>query len=64
MPNAACGCVKVSRNTVVDKLWQTRVWDAAEHLGTDEDAVAYLDPALNEGDPALLGAVLGHPEHH
>jgi probable addiction module antidote protein len=38
----------------------TRPWDAAEHLETEEDMVAYLDAALEEGDAALVVAVLGH----
>jgi len=36
-----------------------RKWDAAEHLKTDADMVAYLEAALEEGDPALVAAVLG-----
>jgi probable addiction module antidote protein len=42
-----------------DKL-QTRPWDAAEHLETDDDMIAYLDAALEDGDPALIVAVLGN----
>jgi probable addiction module antidote protein len=38
---------------------RTRKWDAAEHLKTDADMVAYLEAALEEGDPALVAAVLG-----
>jgi probable addiction module antidote protein len=38
---------------------QTRPWDAAEHLETDEDMAAYLEAALEEGDPALVAAALG-----
>jgi probable addiction module antidote protein len=36
-----------------------RTWDAAEHLETDEDMVAYLDAALEDGDAALIVAALG-----
>jgi len=36
-----------------------RKWDAAEHLKTDADMVAYLEAALEEGDTALVAAVLG-----
>lgn len=36
---------------------KTRRWDAAEHLKTDEDMAAYLDAALEEGDPALAAAL-------
>jgi probable addiction module antidote protein len=37
----------------------TRIWDPAEHLITDEDMAAYLEVALQEGDPALIAAALG-----
>ena len=37
----------------------TRPWDAAEHLQTEEDMVAYLEVAFEEGDPALIAAALG-----
>ena len=43
----------------MDKKLETRIWDPAEHLETDEDIAAYLDAALEEGDPALVVAVLG-----
>ena len=38
---------------------QTRPWDVAEHLETEEDMAAYLEAALEEGDPALVAAALG-----
>jgi probable addiction module antidote protein len=34
-------------------------YDAAEFLETDEDIVAYLNAALEDGDPSLLAAALG-----
>ena len=37
----------------------TTLWDAAEHLESDEDIIAYLDAALEDGDPALISAVIG-----
>lgn len=37
----------------------TRPWDPAEHLATDEDMVAYLNVALDEGDLPLIVAALG-----
>lgn len=40
-------------------LSATRPWDAADHLQTDEDRVAYLEAAFEEGDPALIAAALG-----
>ena len=38
---------------------ETRPWDAAEHLETSEDMVAYLEAALEQDDPKLVAAVLG-----
>ena len=37
----------------------TTIWDPADHLKTDEDMVAYLEAALEEGDSALVAAALG-----
>ena len=37
----------------------TRPWDPAEHLTTDEDVVAYLNAALDDGDLSLIVAALG-----
>ena len=37
----------------------TTPWDPADHLKTDEDMAAYLEAALEEGDPALVAAALG-----
>ena len=37
----------------------TTLWDPAEHLHTEEDMAAYLEAALEEGDPALVTAALG-----
>jgi probable addiction module antidote protein len=38
---------------------KTRPWDAAEHLETAEDMAAYLEAALEQGDPALVAAAMG-----
>jgi probable addiction module antidote protein len=38
---------------------KTRPLDAAEHLTMEADMVAYLDAALDDGDPALIAAALG-----
>ena len=35
-----------------------RSWDAAEHLKDKADMAAYLDAALEDGDVALITAVL------
>ena len=37
----------------------TRPWSAADHLNTEEDVVAYVDAAFEDGDPALIAAALG-----
>lgn len=34
-------------------------YDAAEYLATDADIAAYLNAALEDGDPQLLAAALG-----
>ncbi len=41
----------------------THLWDAAEHLETEEDMALYLEAALEEKDPALISAVLGDIAH-
>ena len=38
---------------------QTRPWDVVEHLETEEDMAAYLEAALEDGDPGLIAAALG-----
>ena len=38
---------------------QTKPWDGAQHLETEEDMAAYLEAALEDGDPGLVAAVLG-----
>ena len=37
----------------------TTPWDPADDLRTDEDMAAYLEAALEEGDPTLVAAALG-----
>ena len=37
----------------------TKPWDPADHLESEEDMAAYLEAALEEGDPALVAAALG-----
>ena len=37
----------------------TRVWDPAEHLNAEEAQAAYLDAAMEDGDPAVITAALG-----
>jgi probable addiction module antidote protein len=38
---------------------QTYPWDASDHLETKEDILAYLEAALEDGDPSLIAAALG-----
>ena len=38
---------------------KAKAYDAAEFLETDEDIIAYLNAALEDGDPALVSAALG-----
>jgi probable addiction module antidote protein len=37
----------------------TSLWDASDHLNTKEDIIAYVEAALEDGDPSLISAVLG-----
>jgi probable addiction module antidote protein len=41
------------------KRTATTPWDPADHLRTEEDMVAYLEAALEEGEPTLVAAALG-----
>jgi probable addiction module antidote protein len=38
---------------------KTLPWDVADHLKTEDDMAAYLEAALEDGDPALVAAALG-----
>ncbi|MBI5634334.1 MAG: putative addiction module antidote protein [Nitrospirae bacterium] len=38
---------------------KTVPWDAAEHLKTDEDMAAYLEAAIEDGDPSVISAAVG-----
>lgn len=38
---------------------KTPPWDVTDHLETSEDMAAYLEAALEDGDPALIAAALG-----
>ena len=38
---------------------KTRKWDASEHLDSDEMISAFIDAALEDGDPALVAAAIG-----
>jgi probable addiction module antidote protein len=38
---------------------KTTKWDASEHLDSDEMISAFIDAALEDGDPALVAAAIG-----
>ncbi len=38
---------------------ETKPWDVVEHLETADDMAAYLEAALEDGDPGLVAAALG-----
>jgi probable addiction module antidote protein len=38
---------------------KTKRWDAADHLKTDADVIAYLEAAFEEGDSGVVAAALG-----
>ena len=38
---------------------KAEMYDAAEFLESDEEIIAYLNAALENGDPALVSAALG-----
>src|ERR1043166_4555871 len=41
------------------KKLKTKRWDVVEHLDSDVHIAGYLEAALEDGDPALVTAVLG-----
>ena len=38
---------------------KTQKWDASEYLDSDEMISAFIDAALEDGDPALVAAAIG-----
>jgi probable addiction module antidote protein len=44
---------------MTEKKTQTRPWDIARYLDSDEAIAAYIEAALDEDDAALLAAALG-----
>lgn len=38
---------------------KTKIWDASEHLDSEEMIFAYMNAAFEDGDPALVSAALG-----
>ena len=41
----------------------TKRWNPADHLETEADMAAYLEDALEEGDPLLVAAALEDIAH-
>ena len=44
---------------MTQKAITTQPWDAVDYLETEDDMVAYLDAAFEDGDLALIVAALG-----
>lgn len=42
----------------MDKI-KTSIWDVSEHLENEEGVDAYLNAALEEGNPPIIAAALG-----
>ena len=38
---------------------KTKIWDASEHLGSEEEIFAYMNAAFEDGNPALIAAAVG-----
>jgi probable addiction module antidote protein len=38
---------------------ETQPWDVAQYLETEEDMAAYLEAAIEEGEPAFIAKTLG-----
>ncbi len=38
---------------------EAKIWDPVEYLLTEEDMDAYLEAALEDGDPAIIASALG-----
>src|SRR6266571_3394953 len=38
---------------------KTKRWDAADHLKSDADVIAYLEAAFEDGDSGVIAAALG-----
>lgn len=47
------------KNSTTGKKIKTRKWDPVRYLKTEDDMVAYLEAALEDGDPSLVTAALG-----
>jgi probable addiction module antidote protein len=38
---------------------ETKPWDAADHLKNEAAIIAYIEAAMEDGDPAVITAALG-----
>jgi probable addiction module antidote protein len=43
----------------MENTMKTRTWDVSEHLDSEEAIAAYLNAAIDDGDPTLIQAALG-----
>jgi probable addiction module antidote protein len=43
----------------MERKLATKRWDVVDYLKTDEDAITYLEAALEDGTPELVTAALG-----
>jgi len=43
----------------VSKKTQTSKWDPSEHITSKEEMAAYLEAALDDGDPGVIASALG-----
>ncbi len=44
---------------MAEKKTDTQPWDVVDYLSTEEDRLAYLEAALEDGEPTLIVAALG-----
>jgi probable addiction module antidote protein len=42
----------------MDAQLKTMAWEAVDHLDSEEAIMAYLDAAMEDGDPTLIAAAL------
>jgi len=43
----------------VNKKTQTSKWDPSEHITSKKEMAAYLEAALDDGDPGVIASALG-----
>ena len=59
--DSAQSCARTSRGDPLMTMTKTQSspWDAVDYLATDEDIVAYIEAAFEDGDARLIAAALG-----